>query len=169
MRTVNKIFLIGNLTREPRTKKTQNGETITTFGIATNREWTTKGNDKQKSTEFHEVVAWSKLAEICEKLLKKGQLISVEGYLKTRSWESEDGNKQYKTEIVAQNVIILEKSDKNFEMPDQPIETDSHYNAPQEKEIPTIIEEETKEAPPHEDNDDPSDISDITIDTELGL
>lgn len=109
MRTVNKIILIGNLTRDPEIKQTQNGQQIATFGIATNREWTTNDNERKKSTEFHEVVAWAHLAEICGKYLKKGKLIYVEGYLKTRNWETESGDKKFKTEIVLEDMIMLDK------------------------------------------------------------
>lgn len=109
MRSVNKVILIGNLTRDPETKETQNGQTITTFGLATNREWTTGDGERKKSTEFHECVAWAKLGEICGKFLRKGKLIHVEGYLKTRSWETETGEKRFKTEIVVRDMIMLEK------------------------------------------------------------
>jgi single-strand DNA-binding protein len=109
MRSVNKVIIIGNLTRDPELKQTQNGQDITTFGIATNREWVTQSGEKKKSTEFHEVVAWAKLAEICSKYLRKGKLVYVEGYLKTRSWEGETGEKRFKTEIVLHDMIMLEK------------------------------------------------------------
>lgn len=110
MRSINKVIIIGNLTRDPELKQTQNGQAITTFGVATNREWTTGEADKRKSTEFHEVVAWAKLAEICHKYLRKGKLVYIEGYLKTRSWEDEaTRDKKYRTEIVIQDMVILEK------------------------------------------------------------
>lgn len=109
MRSVNKVFLIGNLTRDPEMRQTPNGQSVTTFGIATNREWVTKEGDKKSSAEFHECVAWAKLAEICSTLLKKGNLVHVEGYLKTRSWDTPEGVKKFKTEIVVQDMIILEK------------------------------------------------------------
>jgi len=109
MRSVNKVILIGNLTRDPKMNTTQNGQVITTFGIATNREWTTGGSERKKSTEFHEVAAWSKLGEICNKFLRKGKLIYVEGYLKTRTWEDESGEKRFRTEIVLQDMIMLDR------------------------------------------------------------
>ncbi|MEK7086127.1 MAG: single-stranded DNA-binding protein [Patescibacteria group bacterium] len=109
MRSVNKVILIGNLTRDPEMKQTQNGQAVTTFGIATNREWTTTGSERKKSTEFHEVVAWARLAEICNQYLRKGKLVYLEGYLKTRSWESETGEKRFRTEVVLQDMIMLEK------------------------------------------------------------
>lgn len=109
MRSINKVILIGNLTRDPEMKKTQNGQEVTTFGIATNREWMTSASGRQKSTEFHEVVAWARLAEICHRYLRKGKLVYLEGYLKTRSWEDEKGEKRFRTEVVLQDMIMLEK------------------------------------------------------------
>ena len=116
MRSINKVIIIGNLTRDPVTKATQSGQPITTFGVATNRDWVTRDSQRHSSTEFHEVVAWAKLAEIAEKYLKKGKLVYIEGYLKTRSWDSPDGQgKRYRTEIVAQDIVMLEKRPKDQE------------------------------------------------------
>ena len=80
MRNINKVIIIGNLTRDPEMRQTPNGQNITTFGVATNREWVTKEGERQKSTEFHDCVAWSNLAEICNKYLVKGKLVYIEGY-----------------------------------------------------------------------------------------
>lgn len=109
MRSVNKVILIGNLTRDPEMRETPNGQKVTTFGLATNREWVTSGNEKKSSAEFHECVAWARLAEVCAKYLKKSKLVYVEGYLKTRNWETEEGIKKFKTEIVVQDMIMLDK------------------------------------------------------------
>ena len=109
MRSINKVIIIGNLTRDPEMRQTPSGQSVTTFGLATNRDWVTKDGDKKSSAEFHECVAWAKLAEICNNYLKKGNLVYVEGYLKTRSWEGQDGTKKFKTEIVVKDMIILEK------------------------------------------------------------
>lgn len=109
MRSVNKVILIGNLTRDPEVRQTPNGQSVTTFGIATNREWVTRDGQRHTSSEYHEIVAWSRLAEICGKFLKKGKLIYIEGYLKTRSWDTPEGIKKFKTEIVIQDMIMLEK------------------------------------------------------------
>jgi single-strand DNA-binding protein len=118
MRSVNKVILIGNLTRMPELKTTANGQSIVTFGMATNRQWTTSTGEKRTSAEFHECVAWAKLAEICRDHLRKGMLVYVEGYLKTRSWDLEDGTRRFRTEIVLQDMIILEKrGDDDFQMP----------------------------------------------------
>lgn len=112
MRSINKVLLIGNLTRDPEIKQTGNGQTIVTFGMATNREWVTQGGEKKSLAEFHNVVAWGRLADICGQYLKKGKFVYVEGYLKTRSWDSPEGVKIFKTEIVAQDMIMLEKRPK---------------------------------------------------------
>ena len=118
MRSVNKVILIGNLTRNPEMRDTQSGQKIVTFGLATNREWMTKDGRKMQSAEFHELVAWAKLGEICMQYLIKGKLIYVEGYLKTRVKELPDGTKKYRTEIVVQDMIMLEKRSKGEEAQD---------------------------------------------------
>ncbi len=109
MRSINKVILIGNITRDPELKKTTNGQSIVTFGLATNREWVTASQDKHSLAEYHNLVAWGKLAEICHQYLKKGKLIYTEGYLKTRSWDSPEGVKIFKTEVVIYDMIMLEK------------------------------------------------------------
>ncbi len=113
MRSVNKVILIGNLTRDPEVRQTPNGQSVTTFGIATNREWVTRDHQRHTSSEYHEIVAWSRLAEICGQYLKKGKLVYIEGYLKTRSWDTPEGIKKFKTEIVIQDMIMLEKRQQN--------------------------------------------------------
>lgn len=112
MRSVNKVILVGNLTRDPELRQTPSGQAVCTFSIATNREWVTKDGGKHSLTEYHDLVAWAKLAEICESHLKKSKLVYVEGYLKTRSWESPEGVKKFKTEIVIQDLIILDRKDQ---------------------------------------------------------
>lgn len=105
-RSLNKVTLIGNLTRDPELRYTPQGHGICTFGIATNRDWVTDG-EKHESVEFHNVVAWNKLAEICDQLLGKGDKAFVEGRLQTRTWDDDDGKKNYKTEIVIDEMILL--------------------------------------------------------------
>ncbi len=130
MRSINKVILIGNLTRDPEMKETQNGQAITTFGIATNREWIVGEGERKKSTEFNEIVAWAKLAEICGKFLSKGKLIYIEGYLKTRSWETESGEKRFRTEVVLQDMIMLEKKGKTDEDEKELLEAAPEESAP---------------------------------------
>lgn len=105
-RNLNKVMLIGNLTRDPELRFTPQGNAVSSFVVATNREWVTQGEKKQ-SVDFHNVVAWNKLAEICGELLKKGMRVYVEGRLQTRDWEDTDGKKRYKTETVIDDMIIL--------------------------------------------------------------
>lgn len=138
MRSINKVIIIGNLTRDPEMKETQGGQRITSFGIATNREWSTSGGDRKKSTEFHEVVAWAKLGEICEQYLKKGKLVYIEGYLKTRSWEGENGEKRFKTEIVAEDMVILSKrsGEGDYEDDDMASMDDSHHSSADHDDAP---------------------------------
>ncbi len=109
MRSVNKVILIGNLTRDPEMRQTPNGQQVTTFGIATNRQWMSKDGQKHSSAEFHELVAWARLADICGQYLRKGKLIYVEGYLKTRVWDTPEGIRRHKTEVIVQDMIMLEK------------------------------------------------------------
>jgi single-strand DNA-binding protein len=120
MRSVNKVILVGNVTRDPEVKKTATGQTVATFGLATNREWVTANREKHTLAEFHNLVAWGKLAEICSQYLKKGKLVYTEGYLKTRSWDSPEGVKIFKTEIVIYDMIMLEKRPKEDETPGSP-------------------------------------------------
>src|SRR3989339_1034019 len=115
MRSVNKVIIIGNVTREPQTRTTQNGQLVCTFGVATNRSWKTAGGADHESAEFHEVVAWAKLAEICEKYIHKGKLVYIEGYLKTRNWDTADGTRRFKTEVVIQDLILLDKPERSGE------------------------------------------------------
>ena len=145
MRSINKVILIGNLTRDPEMRQTPNGQSVTTFGMATNREWTTKSGDRNNSAEFHECVAWAHLAEICQKYLHKGHLVYVEGYLKTRSWDSPEGIKKFKTEIVVKDMIRLEKRPKDaVNEPDFiPEETENHFShAPEKIEEPVMVTNE---------------------------
>ena len=115
MRSVNNVVLIGNITRDPEMKTTLNNQFITTLGLATNRDWMTKDGRKQQSSEFHEVVCWGRLAEIAKQYLTKGKLVYISGYLKTRSWDNAQGVKCFRTEIVAEDLIMLEKRPRNEE------------------------------------------------------
>ncbi len=128
MRSINKVILIGNLTRNPELRQTPNGQNVVTFGIATNREWVTRDGRKQTSAEFHDLVAWAKLAEICHAYLKKGKLVYVEGYLKTRSWDTPEGIKKFRTEIVVQDMIMLDKRKDGDDTIDYIPENESGYD-----------------------------------------
>lgn len=106
--SVNKVIIIGNLGTDPETKKLENGTTLTRLNIATSETYTDKNSGERKeNTEWHRVVLWRKLAEIAEQYLSKGQKVYIEGKLKTRSWEDDQNNMRYTTEIVADNMTML--------------------------------------------------------------
>jgi len=109
MYSLNRATLIGNLTRDPELKQIPSGQTVATFSIATNRTWKSADGTKQEASEFHNIVAWGKLAEICGQFLNKGRKVYIEGRLQTRDWEGQDGVKRYRTEVIAENMIILDK------------------------------------------------------------
>lgn len=106
-RSLNRVTLIGNLTRDPELKYTPQGTAVCTFGLATNREWTDSSGQKQEGVEFHRIVAWGKLGEICNQLLIKGQKAFVEGRLQTRAWKTQDGSDRQVTEVVIEEMIAL--------------------------------------------------------------
>jgi len=107
-RSLNKVQLIGNLTRDPELRYTPTGAAVCTIGLATNRQWTTEAGEKKEETEFHRVVAWNKLAELCSQLLTKGRKIYVEGRLRTNQWQGQDGSQRNTTEVVIEDMIILD-------------------------------------------------------------
>lgn len=109
MYSLNRAQLIGNLTRDPELKQLSTGVGVCSFTVATNQVWNDQNGVRQEKAEFHDVVAWRKLAEIASQLLSKGAKVYVEGKIQTREWEAEDGSKRRKTEIVAENLIMLDK------------------------------------------------------------
>ena len=113
--SLNRAQLIGNLTRDPELKQIPGGQTVATFSVATNFTWTDANGQKQEKAEFHNVVAWRKLAEIVGQYMKKGTKVYVEGRIQTRDWEGEDGVKRYRTEIVADNIIMLDRKGGTME------------------------------------------------------
>ena len=113
MASVNKVMLIGNLGADPEIRYTPSGAAVANFNMATKAQWTTKEGEKQDKTEWHRIVAWRRLGEICGEYLHKGSLVYIEGRLQTRSWEDRDGNKRYTTEIVAQGMQMLDRAGKS--------------------------------------------------------
>lgn len=106
--SLNRVQLIGNLTRDPEMKQIPGGQVVTTFGVATNFTWKDQSGEQQSKAEFHNIVAWRRLAEICGQYLKRGSKVFVEGRMQTRDWEGEDGVKRYRTEVVIDNMIMLD-------------------------------------------------------------
>lgn len=107
-KSLNKVQLIGNLTRDPELRYTPNGAAVCTFGLATNRNWTTETGEKREEVDFHNIVAWRKLAELCSQFLVKGRKVYVEGRLSTRSWTGQDGQQKQRTEVVIDDMILLD-------------------------------------------------------------
>lgn len=104
-------MIIGNVTRDPELRATATGQNVCSFGIATNQQWTDAQGQKQQRAEYHNIVAWGKLAEICGQYLGKGRKVYIEGRLQTREWETPDAQKRQRTEIVAENMILLDRKD----------------------------------------------------------
>ena len=131
---LNKAILVGRLTNDPDLRTTANGQTVCSFGLATNRIWTDRNDQKQEKAEFHNIVLWQKLAEIASQYLKKGNLVLIEGRIQTRSWQDQTGNKRYKTEVVAENMQL---APRNI--------TQAGFQPQQEKQPPQKEEERSPE------------------------
>ncbi len=152
MKSLNKVQLIGNLTRDPELKYTPTGAAVCTISLATNRSWTTDTGEKKEEADFHRLVAWNKLAEICGQLLKKGRKIYVEGRLSTRSWQDKDGQTKYMTEVILSDMILLDSkgagdSDtsmpgENFEVPDN---LDEIASEPKEEKVKKVAKAKTED------------------------
>ncbi len=107
MKSVNKVILLGNVTRDPELKSTGGGQSVCTFGLATNRVWKDGSGERQSLPEYHNLVCWGGLADFAAQNVRKGKPLYVEGYLKTRSWDSPEGTKIFRTEVVVDNLILL--------------------------------------------------------------
>ena len=112
MSGVNKVILVGRLGNDPEIRYTQGGAGVANFNIATSENWTDKEGARQEKTEWHRIVVWGKMAEICAQYLAKGRQVYVEGRLQTRQWDDKEGNKRYTTEVVANTVQFLDRGDK---------------------------------------------------------
>ncbi len=120
MASLNKVMLIGNVGKDPEMRFTPNGNPVTSFSVATNRIGpATEGGERKKETEWFSVITWNKLAENCNQFLTKGQKVYVEGRLQTRSWDGQDGQKHYRTEVVANTVLFLDKAG-SAQLPGEP-------------------------------------------------
>lgn len=148
MYSLNRAQVIGNLTRDPELKYTPSGQAVSSFSVATNRSWQNQDGTKQDAVEYHDIVAWGKLAEISSQVLSKGKPAYVEGRLQTRSWEGQDGNKRQKTEIVAENIIALgAKGDKDYSAS----QSDDGIPQVKESEVGNKEKKGSKEEPKNED------------------
>ena len=139
---LNKVMLIGNLGADPEVRFTPNGTTVAIFRVATTKKWTSKSGEAQQQTEWHNIVAWRRLAEICGEYLSKGSRVYIEGELQTRKWKDKDGNNRYTTEIVVKEMKMLSPRpenmlcDKEYQSHKSPLlspppaepQTDTEYN-----------------------------------------
>lgn len=137
---LNKVFILGNLTRDPEVRTTPGGTQVANFSIATNRIWYNQAKEKNQEVEFHNVVVWGRLAEIASQYLTKGAMVLIEGRIKTRSWQAQDGTKKYRTEIIAENMQLGPRNQGSG------IKTENQENSVQsapneENSIPTTSEE----------------------------
>ena len=117
MRTVNKVILIGNLTRDPELHQSEGKKSMCTFGLATNRNWTTEEGEKREETDFHRIISFGKLGELCNEYLKKGRKVYLEGRLRSRSFTDNEGVQRAVTEIVLDDMVILDSKVKQLEVP----------------------------------------------------
>ena len=117
-RGLNKVMIIGNIGRDPELRYTPSGKPVTSFSLASSRSWIAPDGERREETEWFNIVAWGNLAEICNQKLTKSQQVYVEGRLQTRSWEDDRGQRHFRTEVVANEMIILGPRDRNNSKPD---------------------------------------------------
>jgi len=151
-RSLNKVLLIGNLTRDPELRYTPQGTPVCTFGLATNRSWQpSAGGERQEETEFHRIVAWNKLAELCSELLFKGRKVFVEGRVQTRNWTDAQGQERTTVEVVIDNMIVLDNKRKEGQGEEggyQPTEyVESTAVAPSVEEVAPVPADDSGAAP----------------------
>ena len=137
---LNRATILGRLTRDPELKTIPSGKSVATFSVATSRTWTDQSGQKQSQAEYHNVVIWGKMAEVAGQYLRKGSRIYIEGRIQTRDWTPQDGIKRYRTEIVADNMIMLDGKPGSSLPPLSAVSSGSSVDAaPQE-----VVEEEIK-------------------------
>lgn len=141
-RSLNRVQLIGNLTRDPELRYTPSGTAVCSFSLATNRSWTTDSGEKHEEADFHKIVAWNKLAELCSQFLVKGRKVYVEGRLSTRNWTAQDGTARTTTEVVIDDMILLDSK--------RPTEESSHHASSPAQEQPKVEPKVKSEAPKKE-------------------
>ncbi len=141
---LNKVFILGNLPRDPEARSLPSGQSVVNFGIATNRFYTDKSGEKKQDAEFHNITAFGRLADISSRYLTKGSLVLIEGRLRTRSWQDSSGIKHFRTEIITENVQLAPKT-MGKTIPNAPKET--------KEDIPIIEEENYTPPAPSQDSD----------------
>lgn len=135
---LNKVFLVGNLTRDPELRTLPSGTAVTSFGVATNRVWRNQQGERQEDVQFHNVVVFGRQAETVSQYLTKGSLVLIEGRIQTRSWDSKDGSKQYRTEIVAERIQFGPRGASRQGGPKNEPPTSRREVTPTKEELPEI-------------------------------
>jgi len=164
MISLNKATIIGNTTKEIELRYTPNGQAVCNFSVATNRRFKNAQGDLQEDTQYHDVVAWGKLAEIINQIIKKGAKIYVEGRLQTRQWEAPDGSKRYRTEIIMEQFIPLTPKGQADSVSFGTSDEQESEKPDAEDKKPIVKSKDTKETKPKSDNlpsDDEVDLDDI--------
>ena len=130
MSSLNKILLIGHLGKDPEIRYTPDGSPVATFSLATSENWTDKNGSRQEHTEWHNIVAWNRLADLAKRFLSKGRQVYVEGRVRSREWNDRDGNKRRTTEVIAAQIVLLgSRPQQGTETAAQPIEAGSRSTA----------------------------------------
>ncbi|RJR28940.1 single-stranded DNA-binding protein [Candidatus Microgenomates bacterium] len=157
-RSLNRVQLIGNLTRDPELRYTPQGTAVATFSVATNRQWKTETGDSKDEAEFHRIVAWDKLAEICSQLLKKGSKVYVEGRIQTRKWQTKEGEDRTTVEIVISEMMLLDRgaggeysTSPDVELPDDLTEEPAATQSKKEESKVSEKKQETEDKPTEDD------------------
>ncbi len=136
-KSLNKVTLIGNLGKDPELRYTNSGVPVATFSLATNETWKDQEGNVQERTEWHNIVAWQKLAEICGEWLKKGNKVYIEGRIQTRSWDDKNtGQKRYSTEIIANDMIMLDPKGSTGRLPETPSAEPEKSGAVEKDDLP---------------------------------
>ncbi len=156
-RSLNKVILIGNLTRDPILRESSNGVLVCTFGLATNTSWKDSDGNVQERAEFHNIVAFNKLAEICAQVLASGMLIYIEGELRTRTKERDNGERYFKTEVKLNDMLLLNAKDRS------PIGVDAAKDAGDDL-VDKIGDEQMPEPNPSDSSEEPDDSDDDEFD-----
>jgi single-strand DNA-binding protein len=136
MRGVNKVILIGNLGRDPELRYLPSGESVVKFTLATGSRWKDKSGQPQERTDWHNIVAFGRQAEVCNQYLKKGSQVYVEGRIQNRSWEDKDGNKKYITEIIARSINLLGRKEPGAEVPEETAEPLVEESKTEDEDLP---------------------------------
>lgn len=147
---LNKVMFIGNIVNDPEMRSTSNGQNVTSFRVATNRRWKNQSTGEySEDSQFHNIVAWGKLAEICSQYMNKGMKVYIEGRLTHRSWDDNQGQKRYSTEVVAENAIMLTRKGAPVDQGDSsqptPSKSQDEMSVPSPDQIPTIDVDEDKD------------------------